>query len=117
MDKEKKKLIVVKRETRTNSENEPTRVYRPRTFKAQPVGSDESSLENRQDELRESTPHTSENSKENFTEEKTPSRRKVSVPDVFTEKKSFELYMFSDDIRKIGLMKAMKNRQNTEDSA
>lgn len=36
---------------------------------------------------------------------------------VFSERKSFELYMFSDDIRKFGLIKAMKNRQNTEDSA
>jgi hypothetical protein len=36
---------------------------------------------------------------------------------VFTEKKSFELYMFSDDIRKFGLIKAMKNRQSTENSA
>lgn len=30
---------------------------------------------------------------------------------VFSERKSFELYMFSDDIRKFGLVKAM-NRQN-----
>lgn len=29
---------------------------------------------------------------------------------VFSEKKSFELYMFSDDIRKYGLIKAMKSR-------
>ena len=36
---------------------------------------------------------------------------------VFSERKSFELYMFSDDIRKFGLIKAMKNRQSTEDSA
>jgi hypothetical protein len=33
---------------------------------------------------------------------------------VFSEKKSFELYLFSDDIRKFGLIKAMKNRQDTE---
>ena len=32
---------------------------------------------------------------------------------VFSEKKSFELYLFSDDIRKFGLVKAMKNRQET----
>ena len=70
MDKEKKKLIVVKRETRTNSENEPTRVYRPRTLKAQPVGSDESSENNRPIEEKESKPHTSENPKEFFSEEK-----------------------------------------------
>lgn len=29
---------------------------------------------------------------------------------VFSEKKSFELYMFSDDIRKFGLVKAMNAR-------
>jgi hypothetical protein len=29
---------------------------------------------------------------------------------VFSEKKHFELYMFSDDIRRYGLIKAMKNR-------
>ena len=32
---------------------------------------------------------------------------------VFSEKKSFELYMFSDDIRKYGLVKAM-NAQNKD---
>jgi hypothetical protein len=30
---------------------------------------------------------------------------------VFSEKKSFELYMFSDDIRRYGLIKAMNNRK------
>lgn len=39
---------------------------------------------------------------------------------VFTEKKAFELYMFSDDIRKYGLVKAMNSRkensQNEENS-
>lgn len=30
---------------------------------------------------------------------------------VFSERKSFELYMFSDDIRKFGLVKAMKERE------
>ena len=29
---------------------------------------------------------------------------------VFSEKKSFELYLFSDDIRKYGLVKAMNNQ-------
>ena len=33
---------------------------------------------------------------------------------VFSEKKSFELYLFSDDIRKFGLIIAMKNRQNND---
>jgi hypothetical protein len=33
---------------------------------------------------------------------------------VFSEKKSFELYLFSDDIRKFGLIKAIKNRQITD---
>lgn len=31
---------------------------------------------------------------------------------VFSERKSFELYLFSDDIRKFGLVKAMTERQN-----
>ena len=30
---------------------------------------------------------------------------------VFSERKSFELFMFSDDIRKFGLIKAMKERE------
>lgn len=35
---------------------------------------------------------------------------------VFSEKKSFELFLFSDDIRKFGLIKAMNERQKEEDS-
>jgi len=35
---------------------------------------------------------------------------------VFSEKKSFELYLFSDDIRKFGLIKAMNERQKYLDS-
>ena len=31
---------------------------------------------------------------------------------VFNEKKAFELYMFSDDIRKYGLVKAINNQKN-----
>lgn len=34
---------------------------------------------------------------------------------VFSEKKHFELYMFSDDISRYGLMKAIKNRQKNYD--
>lgn len=33
---------------------------------------------------------------------------------VFSEKKAFELYLFSDDIRKFGLVKAMKNRSTIQ---
>jgi hypothetical protein len=36
---------------------------------------------------------------------------------VFSEKKSFELYLFSDDIRKFGLIKAMKERQDDLDDS
>ena len=86
MDKENSKKIVVKRETRTNSDNEPTRVYRPRTLKAHPVGSDESSEENRPIEEKESNAHTPEKSTENFSEEK-PASRKESTPEVSFEKK------------------------------
>lgn len=35
---------------------------------------------------------------------------------VFSEKKSFELYMFSDDIRRYGLMKAINNQQKDNQS-
>ena len=35
---------------------------------------------------------------------------------VFSEKKSFELYLFSDDIRKFGLIKAMNERQKDLES-
>ncbi len=35
---------------------------------------------------------------------------------VFSEKKSFELYLFSDDIRKFGLVKAMNERQKDLDA-
>lgn len=35
---------------------------------------------------------------------------------VFNERKSFELFMFSDDIRKYGLVKAMNERQKELDS-
>ena len=34
---------------------------------------------------------------------------------VFSERKSFELYMFSDDIRKYGLVKAINNQNNQTD--
>ena len=36
---------------------------------------------------------------------------------VFSEKKSFELMLFSDDIRKFGLIKAMNERQKDIDNA
>lgn len=35
---------------------------------------------------------------------------------VFSERKSFELFMFSDDIRKFGLIKAMSERQKEIDN-
>ena len=35
---------------------------------------------------------------------------------VFSEKKSFELYMFSDDIRKYGLIKAINKQKKSEDN-
>ena len=36
---------------------------------------------------------------------------------VFSERKSFELFMFSDDIRKFGLIKAMNEREKELDSS
>jgi hypothetical protein len=35
---------------------------------------------------------------------------------VFSERKSFELYLFSDDIRNFGLLKAMNERQKDLDN-
>lgn len=35
---------------------------------------------------------------------------------VFSEKKSFELMLFSDDIRKYGLIKALKQRKKSEEN-
>ena len=35
---------------------------------------------------------------------------------VFSEKKSFELYMFSDDIRKYGLIKAINKQKKSEET-
>lgn len=35
---------------------------------------------------------------------------------VFSEKKAFELYLFSDDIRKFGLVKAINARKKAEES-
>lgn len=35
---------------------------------------------------------------------------------VFAEKKAFELMLFSDDIRKFGLMKAINNRKKSEET-
>ncbi|MEY4331883.1 MAG: hypothetical protein RLZZ196_621 [Bacteroidota bacterium] len=36
---------------------------------------------------------------------------------VFSERKSFELFLFSDDIRKYGLVKAINERQNDVNNA
>jgi len=36
---------------------------------------------------------------------------------VFSEKKSFELLLFSDDIRKFGLIKALKKQKNQEENS
>lgn len=71
MNAEKSKKFGVKRETRTDSENEPTRVYRPRTLKAKPVSSSEDNHEDeRPTERRETTPAESDHSKENYSTEK-----------------------------------------------
>jgi hypothetical protein len=35
---------------------------------------------------------------------------------VFSEKKSFELYMFSDDIRRYGLIKALKKQKESKET-
>jgi len=87
MDKEKNRKIVVKREMRTDSENEPTRVYRPRTLKARPVPiADEKSEESRPTEDQESYPTKPEISKEFFSAEN-PSKKEETRTEEFREKK------------------------------
>ncbi|NVO09195.1 MAG: rRNA pseudouridine synthase [Bacteroidales bacterium] len=87
MDKEKNKKIVVKREMRTNSENEPSRVYRPRTLKAHPVSDSDNNPENiGQTEDHDSSTYKSEKSKEGFSKEK-PSKRDEFISVDFREKK------------------------------
>jgi len=47
----------------------------------------------------------------------TPYYLTVESITVFTERKSFELMLFSDDIRKFGLIKAMNEREKELDSS
>lgn len=59
--KDIKKNVGVKRETRTNSESEPSKVYQPRTLKARPVPASNDSVEKSEGtENVESTPLVSE---------------------------------------------------------
>ncbi len=88
MEKEKNKKFEVKRETRTNSENEPTRVYRPRTLKARPVSNaDDSTDNNRNNETQESNTFDSETPKVKYSDEKPSRKKKDSTPE---ENEGFE---------------------------
>ncbi len=91
MDKENNKKIGIKRETRTNSESEPTRVYKPRTLKAYPVpapddNGDTSSLA----ENRESTPFESEKSEKKHSDDSSPKKRKTTSSDDQDTKRSYK---------------------------
>jgi len=82
MEKEKNKKFGVKRETRTDSENEPSRVYRPRTLKVQPVSNaDDSTENNRSNETQESNTFDSETPKEKYAEERPSNKKKDSAPE------------------------------------
>jgi 23S rRNA pseudouridine2605 synthase len=88
MDKEKNKKIVVKREMRTDSENEPTRVYRPRTLKARPVPtSDELAEQNRPTEDQESYPTPKPEISKEFFSAENPSKKQEVITEEFHEKK------------------------------
>lgn len=74
--KEIKKSSGVKRETRTNSESEPSKVYQPRTLKARPVSTSNDSVDKGTETANsESTPFASEkpikkSSDDSFNEKK-----------------------------------------------
>ncbi|MHC1705831.1 MAG: pseudouridine synthase [Tenuifilaceae bacterium] len=88
MDKEKNKKVVVKREMRTDSENEPTRVYRPRTLKARPVGSSDEEIDSeRSTEKRETTTNDSAPSKETISEDKPIRKKKENSNESYEPKK------------------------------
>jgi len=107
MDKEKNRKIVVKREMRTDSENEPTRVYRPRTLKARPVpASEEIAENNRQTEDQVSYPTETEKSKEIFSEEGPIKSKESTSEDFHEKKKSFK----KSDEKSVGQKSTYKPR-------
>ncbi len=63
-----KKNVGVKRETRTNSESEPSKVYQPRTLKARPVSTKET-------EENDTTPFVSEKPKGKHSDDSTNERK------------------------------------------
>jgi 23S rRNA pseudouridine2605 synthase len=80
--KEIKKKVGIKRETRTNSESEPSKVYQPRTLKARPVPVANESVEKSEvTEKSESTPFESEKSQTIHSDENSPSKRRIILPD------------------------------------
>lgn len=79
---DKNKKFGIKRETRTDSENEPNRVYRPRTLKAQPVSTSNESVEKTGlTEERESTPFETEKPKNIISDESTSQESKTIASD------------------------------------
>lgn len=75
--KDIKKNVGVKRETRTNSESEPSRVYQPRTLKARPVPSSNDSVENEMTGKSE-TPIESEKPKKKHSDDSTSKKRSMA---------------------------------------
>jgi len=95
MTKEINKKIGVKRETRTNPESEPTRVYKPRTLKAYPVPTSDDNVDNiNRTENSESTPFESEKPGKTHSDDSSPKKRKTLTTDDRETKRS---YKKSDD--------------------
>ena len=77
--KEIKKNVGVKREMRTNSESEPSKVYQPRTLKARPVPTTNDSVDQSGvTENIESTPFVSEKPKRKKSDDSAPKKKPIA---------------------------------------
>ncbi len=76
-----KKNVGVKRETRTNSESEPSKVYQPRTLKARPVSTKET-------DENDTTPFVSEKPKGKHSDDSTNERKPYKKSSESAEVKS-----------------------------
>ncbi len=80
--KDIKKNVGVKREMRTNSESEPSKVYQPRTLKARPVSTTNDSVDNGSEaETSESTSFVSEKPTQKTSDESTTKKKPYGSSD------------------------------------
>ncbi|RPH31208.1 MAG: rRNA pseudouridine synthase [Bacteroidales bacterium] len=87
--KDIKKNVGVKREMRTNSESEPTKVYQPRTLKARPVSTSNDNVDKGAEaESSESTPLVSEKPIRKTSDDSTTKKSIKKSDEVANERKS-----------------------------